>query len=217
MDAFLPPLPAEPIVPPALIPPILADPQNAFIWVLTHIIGLETPAKRDRVTVRGGVTNAIDLIMIDMEQLLDQLTDNTTVMAKTKLQTLKVWAEEQYDTYHEIHLADFTNDVCRNYQLKYLRSKERTKSKSDTPTSSKEKLRVFNGKNENWLNAKRELSAYLNQIVNNDGVPLYYVIRDPTQENEYRTSNGELGNRIYDAPFRGRTLHCQPTSSKSPQ
>jgi hypothetical protein len=84
-------------------------------------------------------------------------------------------------------------------------SKVHSKSKSDAPSTTKEKLRTYNGKDEHWLNSNRELTAYLNQIHNNDGVPIYYVIRDPDNEEEYRTINDELGNRIYDAPFRGRT------------
>jgi hypothetical protein len=198
MNVELPPPVAEPIIAPP--PPIPHDPPGAFQWILTHIIGFNTQEQRGRI-----ITSIMDLIMIDMEQLLGCLTTNTTVMSKTKLQTLKRWAEEQYDTYHEINIADFTIDVCREQQMKFARSKDKTKTKSDTPATTKEKLRTFNGKHENWLNSKRELTAYLNQITNTDGVPIYYVIRDLENEEEYRNSNGELGNRIYDAPFRGQT------------
>ena len=88
--------------------------------------------------------------------------------------------------------------------MKHARTKVKSKSKSDTTTTSKEKLRTFNGKHEHWLNSKRELTAYLNQIQNEDGGPIYYVIRDPEHKKKYRDNNGEMGNRIYDAPFRGR-------------
>ena len=188
-------------------PPIPVDPAGAFLWTLTHIIGFDTQAKRERVTNQGGVTTIMDLLMVDMSQLLECLTATTSVMAKTKLQALKTWAEEQYDTNEEVFVQDFTADICREYQFKFARTKSRTQTKSDTTTTttSKDKLRTFNGKPENWLNAKRELTAYLNQITNPDGIPLYYVIRDPDKEQEYRENNGEIGERIYDAPFRGRT------------
>jgi hypothetical protein len=33
---------------------------------------------------------------------------------------------------------------------------------------------------------------------------LYYVIRDPEEEQKYREDNGDIGRRIYEAPFEGR-------------
>jgi hypothetical protein len=53
-------------------------------------------------------------------------------------------------------------------------------------STTKEKLNSFKGKRENWLKSKRELTAYLNQIKNEQGIPVYYVIRDPEQEEKYR-------------------------------
>jgi hypothetical protein len=152
MNVELPPPVVEPIFAPP--PPIPHDPPGAFQWVLTHIIGFNTQEQRGRIITRGGVTTIMDLIMIDMDQLLGCLTTNTTVMSKTKLQTLKRWAEEQYDTYHGINIADFTIDVCREQHMKFAQSKDKTKTKSDTPATNKEKLRTFNGKHENWLNSK---------------------------------------------------------------
>jgi ABC-type molybdate transport system ATPase subunit len=44
------------------------------------------------------------------------------------------------------------------------------------------------------MNSKRELTAYLNQIHNEEGVPIYYVSRDYENEEEYRANNGRMGN-----------------------
>jgi hypothetical protein len=41
-------------------------------------------------------------------------------------------------------------------------------------------------------------------IENKKGIPIYYVIRDWEQEDRYRADDGELGNRIYNAPLGGR-------------
>jgi hypothetical protein len=68
----------------------------------------------------------------------------------------------------------------------------------------KEKLSVWNGRHGTWQKIKRELMAYLNQIKNELGVPLYYVIRDPNLEDQYRAASGEIGNRIYEAHHKGR-------------
>jgi hypothetical protein len=140
-----------------------------------------------------------------MESLLDCLTDNTSIMAKTRLKTLKLWAEESYDIDHTITIANFTEEKCREKQMKIAKATSKTKtSGSESTSSGKEKLRNFNGKRENWQNAKRDLNAYLNQIINENGVPLYYVIRDPDEEEEYRNNNGDIGNKIYDAALQGR-------------
>ena len=189
--------------PPVIQPPIPADSILAFAWVLQYVIGLDTQAKRDRVTVRAGVTQADDLLLVDTDSLLDCLTENTSVMAKTRLKALKLWTKEQFDIHKRITIHDFTQDVCKEKQMLIANPKSSTKTSSDSG-STKEKLRVFNGKRENWTNAKRELTAHLNQIINEEGVPIYYVIRDPESEQEYRANNGELGNMIYDAPFQGR-------------
>jgi hypothetical protein len=82
---------------PPIIPPIPVHPTDAFAQVLEHIIGLDTQTKRDRVIVCGGVTTVDDLLLIDMDSLLDYLTNATSAMAKTRLKTLKMWAEEQFD------------------------------------------------------------------------------------------------------------------------
>ena len=46
--------------------------------------------------------------------------------------------------------------------------------------------------------------AHLNQFLGMNGIPLYYVIRDPELEMTYRTENGVIGEKIYDAEHRGR-------------
>jgi hypothetical protein len=59
-----------------------------------------------------------------------------------------------------------------------------------------EKLQTFIGKIE-------QVTAYLNQIQNENGVPIYNVICNREDELEYFNHNGETGNKIYDAPFQG--------------
>ena len=44
----------------------------------------------------------------------------------------------------------------------------------------------------------------INQIKGIDGIPLYYVIRDPEMETTYQTENRTIGGRIFDAEHRGR-------------
>jgi Reverse transcriptase (RNA-dependent DNA polymerase) len=192
----------QPVLPP-MIPPIPNDPAGAFMHVLQHIIGLDTPAKRDRVTINAGITEAEGLLYVEMDSLINSLTPQTSIIAKTRLKTLKRWVEEEYDIEGAIDISKFTDHVCRDLQRSIARSTKPTQQ-ADKGATAKEKLPSFNGKRENWLKSKRELTAYLNQIKNEQGVPLYYVIRDPDQEEKYRADNGDIGKRIYEAPFKGR-------------
>jgi hypothetical protein len=90
-----------------------------------------------------------------------------------------------------IDLNHFTAKVCRERQKAIAKSHKGTAKYSDKATSC-EKLNTFNGKREHWMKAKRELTAHLNQIKNDNGVPLYYVIRDPDLQDQDRNDNGEI-------------------------
>jgi hypothetical protein len=46
--------------------------------------------------------------------------------------------------------------------------------------------------------------AYLNQIKNEGGIPVYYIIRDPDLKEQYHNDSGDIGRRIYEAEFKGR-------------
>jgi hypothetical protein len=116
---------------------------------------------------------------------------------------VKIWAENKDDVGNGINLSLFTPEVCRERQKLIAKTTRATTDSSDKSTTS-EKLNTFNGKREQWMKAKRELTAYLNQIKNDNGVPLYYVIRDPNLEDQYRNDNGEIGRKIFEVPFQDR-------------
>ena len=95
-------------------------------------------------------------------------------------------------------------EVCREKQRLIAKSTKTGSTSEKSGGATKEKLTIFNGKRDNWLKAKRELTAHLNQIKNESGIPIYYVVRDPDEEEKYRADNGEIGRSIYNAPFVGR-------------
>ena len=106
-------------------------------------------------------------------------------MAKMKLKTLKIWTEREADIDETtLDLQNFTVDICRGLRREISRTKK-TKNDEATASGNKEKLVSFNGKAEMWEKSKRLLLAYLNQIKGTNGVPLYYVIRDPEMESTY--------------------------------
>ena len=64
-------------------------------------------------------------------------------------------------------IADFTEQVCREKQMKIAKATATTKSSgSDSTSTGKEKLRNVNGKRKNWTNANHKLYACVNQIGN---------------------------------------------------
>jgi hypothetical protein len=106
----------------AVSPVVPDDPDGAFTYVLQHVVGLDTQAKRDRVTINAGVTNVMALLLIDTEGLVEGLTATTTGLAKMRLKTMKRWAEEQYDLNGDVDVRAFTIEVCSEKQMSMARS-----------------------------------------------------------------------------------------------
>jgi hypothetical protein len=124
-------------VPPPIIPPLPNDPEAAFNHVLEHIIGLDTVAKRERVIVNGGVRTINNILYIKIDSLIECLTNNTSVLSKTKLKNLKLWAETEDDIGNGIDLNRFTVEVCRERQKVIAKS-----SRSTTDTSDKHSNKI---------------------------------------------------------------------------
>jgi hypothetical protein len=123
-----------------IIPHILVDPTDLFAHVIEHIIRLDTQVKRDRVIVCGSVTTVDGLLLVDMDRLLDCLTDATSVMAKTHSKTLKMWAEEQFDINQQVNIQEFTEVTCCEKQMKVVKAAIKTKTGvSDSGSNGKEK------------------------------------------------------------------------------
>jgi hypothetical protein len=123
--------PLHPPVDVPLAPPMPPDPVAAFDHVLCYIIGLDTQRKRDAVTgtVGGGVTTIDDLLLVDIESLISCLTEDTSLMVRTRLKALKIWAEEQYEINNSINLNEFTNEVCRTIQMRIAKTVAQATSK----------------------------------------------------------------------------------------
>jgi hypothetical protein len=191
-------------VPPVVIPAVPVDPEDAFLHILEHFIGLDTVAKRERVTVTAGVRTIDDIMYVKIDRLIGILTANTSVITATRLKTLKQWAEDEYDLEGFNDVGRFTTEVCRERQRTIAQTTKTGGTTGERSADTKATLPNFNGKRENWLKSKRELTAHLNQINNEIGIPFFYVIRDPQEEARYRESNGDVGRKIYEAPFHGR-------------
>jgi hypothetical protein len=172
--------------------------------VLEFIIGLDTQPKRDKILLNAGCTVVEDLLYVESESLLSCLELDTPILSKTRLKTLKKWAEDTFDVFGTVDIAGFTLDVCKVNQRTMARSSKPSTSTTTDKAVIKDKLRNFNGNRDSWPKGKRELTAHLNQIKNELGIPVYYVIRDMDDEQQYRNDNGDIGRRIYDAPFEGR-------------
>jgi hypothetical protein len=199
------------VAPPVpVIPPIPADPQGVFEHVLEYVVGLGTQAKWDCVIVAAGCVTADDLMYVETDNLIACLDPATSIIAKTRLKTLKKWVEEFFDVNGVVDVADFTADICRSNERETTKPSTTQAEKSVT----KEKLNVWNGRQDTWLKSKRKLMAYLNQIKNEHGIPLYYVIRDPNLEDQYRADSGEIGKRIFKPQYKGR-VYSVPSPSNT--
>jgi hypothetical protein len=71
-----------------------ANPVMELLHTLDHGIGLDTVQKSERVTITAGCTTVEDFFYVEMENLIDCLTNNTLIIAKTHLKKLIKWAEE---------------------------------------------------------------------------------------------------------------------------
>jgi hypothetical protein len=187
----------------AVVPPLPGKPQGDFEHLLEFTIGLDARAKRDCVTLTAGCVNVGDLLYVEMESLLECLELDTPIIAKTCLKTLNKWTEDMFDLSGTVDVAEFTLDICTENQQATARTAKPTAGKTDK-SIVKEKLRYFNGDRALWLKSKRYLTAYLNQILNENGIPVYYVIRDKDNEEQYWAHNGEIGKKMYDAQHKGR-------------
>ena len=121
-----------------------------------------------------------------------------------RLVAFKFWYDQLKDLQgnHDIDISEFNNHKL-NQTMDLLGGKtDKTSDKKESP-SSKEFSKKFNGKSNEWDSSKKELEAYLNTRKNTQGIPLYYVIRDPNKEQQYRINHGRLGALIYDAQFTG--------------
>ena len=184
-----------------VLPPIPEDPFDALLWTLQHIVGLTTAVQRNSV-VNNGIRDVMDLALIEGTDIIESLPAAASAMARMRLRALAQWSQEQFSLGIDYTVDQFTAEVCREMQIKLTRPKS-TSSTSERSTTTKTKLATFTGKREQWIKAKRELTAHLNQVKNTNGIPIYYVIRDPEQEEKYRNENGEIGRRIYDTPHYG--------------
>jgi hypothetical protein len=101
---------------PAAIPLIPADPQGAFLHVLEHIIGLNTQAKWDCVTITDGCLTADDLMYVETDSLIACLDQATSIIAKTRLKTMKKWVEDAYDVDRSVDISQFIANVYRETQ-----------------------------------------------------------------------------------------------------
>jgi hypothetical protein len=140
------------------------------------------------------------------DSLRQCLEVDTPIISKTRLKTLKKWAEDTYDIEGDVDIANFTLQVCKENQRAMARSSKPSISTTAEKAAGKDKLRNFNGSRDLWPKGKRELTAHLNQIKNELGIPVYYVICDMDDEQQYRNDNGEIGKKIYEAPFKGRVM-----------
>lgn len=184
--------------------------EPTFDFVLEHILGMTSAKMRSRLH-KQGISSAADMSLVDIDTILDCFTSTTApnAMLKMKLKALKAWIDVEVDVrgYGGFDIRNFTADHLRTHQRRLATkgsggSAHEGGGRTEAYAPSSKTLE-FDGKQQNWMTAKNRFVAKLNQMKNGEGLPLYYVIRESDQEDEYRTQHGEMGNRVYDAPLQG--------------
>ena len=184
--------------------PAVDQEEQDFRDTLTTVVRMSN-AEATKVT-NNGIVTAADLSLMDQDSIMDifkprgsgrnQAVPNAMILMRLK--ALKAWVDEQVDTYgeDELDVTDFDNATCREYQRRLARASTKQhdggkKTKMGEPDSKSLK---FDGKRDRWENSKREFLAHLQQCKGANGIPLYYVIRDPELEEEFRREYGNIGD-----------------------
>ena len=201
--------PVPPAVPPApVIPPPPGDEQGDFIWVLTHVCRLPA-ASRNRLTsaAHGGITTVHDLPLIAEDDMVDCFTGNNkpNALRMASLKALRRWATHQTNVQgpNQIDVIDFTIDTMTTWQRKGASTTSSDKTTHASGSDTGNTLKAFNGNQDDYVQAKRDLVTHLMRKKNAIGTPLYYVIREDEMEAEIRATYGEAGANIYDSTFAG--------------
>ena len=103
------------------IPPYPGGAGANFQHNLQYIIGLPTLIQIQRITINGGITKIEDLLLVDEEAIINSFTNNTSAMCKTRMRTLKRWAQERSDDQKPLNMVLFTPLVCRARQIELAR------------------------------------------------------------------------------------------------
>ena len=109
-----------------------------------------------------------------------------TSMVSMRLKAVKHWVDDQFDAIGEqLDITNFTQAQMRKHQRMLARKTKDGDSgftRKEETSSSASKTTHFDGKNHNWIPAKRSLMSKSNQSKNAQCASLFYVIRDPGKE-----------------------------------
>ena len=103
-------------------------------------------------------------------------------MCKTRMRTLKRWAQERSDDQKPLNIVHFTPSVCRALQIELARRGTSSIGEEKASSTHKEKLPVFNGKGNNWA----KVSSPESHQKWERNLNILYVIKDPELEDELR-------------------------------
>lgn len=203
----LPPVaPAAPAVPAPPAPP--GNEPGDLLWVLNHVCGL-TAASRNRLTnsLHGGVETVHDLTLIVEDDMVECFTGSNkpNAVRMASLKALRRWAVHQTNVQGpgQIDVIDFDAATMTAWQRRGASKSSDDRSKTSSGSDSTNTLKSFNGNQDDYVQAKRDIVTHLMRKTNSIGTPLYYVIREPEMENEIRLTYGEAGANIYDSTYNG--------------
>lgn len=189
-----------------MMPSPEVNPGAAFRWILEYRVGLTTKNQIRSVTRVAGVKRVEQLRFMTEEVLVETLDPSTTGISRLRLMALRRFSQDQWNNFGRVDLNQFNrkkmDEILEELAKGTKRDRDSKPRSSSGPKDSD--LKRFSGKPEHWQEAKTSLITHLNTMRNDNGIPLYYVIRDPEDEERYRENT--IGAKIYDALQTGKAF-----------
>ena len=179
---------------------VMEDNQS-FVNILRDVIGMST-TQINRLQ-QEGINSVNDMLLVGEEDVLaSNSTGNSklTAMVKSRLRALIAWGQ-QLNPLGEIDITLFDDIVCAEWQQRLNQKRIRT-----AKGSKKDDLKMpdpFSGKQNNWLQCKREMKAYLGQKEGVNGTPLLYVIWTEEDDTITEGQQSDIVNQIKQSPKTG--------------
>ena len=173
--------------------------RNAFNKMLHKVVGLNSDAKKDFIKESGCemMEHVFDIDSDSITSIVSE-SDHLTARHGMALKALYIFVEREMNAGRTPLAFEFTDDVKRE-MIKKIRERS-TKSTTSRSTDTKLTIPTFNGKSEQWKTAKSRFKVYLESLLNPEGVPLTYILRDCEVQSLHP---GEMQNKINDAPHEG--------------
>jgi hypothetical protein len=174
-------------------------------------IGLKI-SQVDKMQVQG-LIEVKHLFLASMDDILEAFTGVTklNIVQKVSLRAFHSWIVahgEIYGSLQGLNIANYTPEKREEIEVQAVHkrsAKDVKETASSVAKKIKEEFAQFTGDTKHWVAANKILLANLNSQMNENGVPLSYIVRD---DHDYIDADlitmNELQRKVAQAPLNGR-------------